>query len=168
MTLEEILATASRAGSSDIHIEHSQTGIAVLYRTLGKLRKLIDLSADEKLLNRIKMKANLDLSESRRVQEGQFTFVDQGKNWFVRVSIVASIRGEKVALRLLPEKQQLSLDELNIPSKLLTQLKQCLRKTSGLVLVCGATGAGKSTTLYACLDALNNGQRSIFTIEDPG
>ncbi|BFM48093.1 ATPase, T2SS/T4P/T4SS family [Marinomonas sp. THO17] len=167
MTLEEILATASQAGSSDIHIEQSQNGISVLHRQHGKLSKMVDLSTSEKLLNRIKMKANLDLSESRRVQEGQFTFVDQDNTWFVRVSIMASIRGEKVALRLLPEKQQLGLNDLNMPAAILEQLKFCLQEPSGLILVCGATGAGKSTTLYACLDAINSGKKSIFTIEDP-
>ncbi|KZN13246.1 GspE/PulE family protein [Marinomonas sp. TW1] len=167
MTLEEILTTAIQTGATDIHIQQTHQAIHVYQRQFGLLSKMTELTPNEGLLNRIKMKANLDLSESRRTQEGQFSFTEKDKTTFIRVSIIATVKGEKVALRLLPEKHQLSLDEIGLPKTIFGQLKTAIQSTSGLILVCGATGAGKSTTLYACLEALNSGQKSIFTIEDP-
>ncbi|MGB7392050.1 ATPase, T2SS/T4P/T4SS family, partial [Marinomonas sp.] len=104
MTLEEILASAIKLAASDIHIEQTAAGIHVNTRQYGVIHVLATLGADNPLINRIKMRANLDLSETRRTQEGQFSFTYQQQTTFVRVSLIATIKGEKVALRLLPEK----------------------------------------------------------------
>lgn len=167
MTLEEIISNAVSNRATDIHIEHSSLGIRIYQRCYGLLHKVTELAQGTNLLNRIKMRANLDLSETRRTQEGQFLFEERSRSTFIRVSIISTVKGEKVALRLLPEKNRLALDEIGIQSSLLKTLTSTLTSPSGLILVCGATGAGKSTTLYSCLDALNNGQKTIFTIEDP-
>ncbi|MEL0614392.1 GspE/PulE family protein [Marinomonas arenicola] len=167
MTLEEILASAIKLAASDIHIEQTAAGIHVNTRQYGVIHALATLGADNPLINRIKMRANLDLSETRRTQEGQFSFTYQQQTTFVRVSLIATIKGEKVALRLLPEKTRFNLDSIGLPDSLQVQLVNQLEKPNGLILVCGATGAGKSTTLYSCLDYLNNEKRTIFTIEDP-
>lgn len=167
MTLEEIISNAISNQATDVHIEHSKTAIRIYQRSYGQLHKIADLPKGENLINRIKMRSNLDLSETRRTQEGQFLFEERDKNTFVRVSIIATVKGEKVAMRLLPEKNRLTLDEIGIQPPLLSTLRSILNTSSGLILVCGATGAGKSTTLYSCLDALNNGKKTIFTIEDP-
>ncbi|MBR7888596.1 Flp pilus assembly complex ATPase component TadA [Marinomonas sp. A79] len=167
MTLEEILSVAINQQATDIHIEHSSIGIIVYQRCYGQIEPSAQLPKDANLINRIKMRANLDLSETRRTQEGQFLFEEKGRSTFVRVSIIATVKGEKVALRLLPNKARLDLDHIGIQPLLLTTLKKTLCCQSGLILVCGATGAGKSTTLYSCLDVLNTGQKTIFTIEDP-
>lgn len=167
MTLEEILASAIKLAASDIHIEQTAAGIHVNTRQYGVIHVLATLGADNPLINRIKMRANLDLSETRRTQEGQFSFTYQQQTTFVRVSLIATIKGEKVALRLLPEKTRFNLDSIGLPDSLQVQLVNQLEKPNGLILVCGATGAGKSTTLYSCLDYLNNEKRTIFTIEDP-
>lgn len=167
MTLEEIISNAVNHHATDIHFEVSNQGIQIYQRSYGLLNKTLDLPPGANLINRIKMRANLDLSETRRTQEGQFLFQERHRNTFIRVSIISTVRGEKVALRLLPEKNRLALDKIGIQPSLQTTLANTLRQPSGLILVCGATGAGKSTTLYSCLDELNTGQKTIFTIEDP-
>lgn len=167
MTLEEIISNAVSNHATDIHIEHSTTGIHVYLRSYGQLHKVADLPQGGNLINRIKMRSNLDLSETRRTQEGQFLFEERDRSTFIRVSIIATVKGEKIAMRLLPEKSRLALDNIGIQRPLLNTLRSVLDTSCGLVLVCGATGAGKSTTLYSCLDTLNNGKRTIFTIEDP-
>ncbi|NVK75609.1 MAG: Flp pilus assembly complex ATPase component TadA [Oceanospirillaceae bacterium] len=167
MTLEEILSNALNSHSTDIHIEHSKLTICVYQRSYGSLKKVTDLPEGDSIMNRIKMRANLDLSETRRTQEGQFLFEEKTRSTFIRVSIISTVKGEKAALRLLPEKSRLALNDIGIQDSLLKELRSALSYKSGLILVCGATGAGKSTTLYSCLDVLNTGKKSIFTIEDP-
>lgn len=167
MTLEEILSNSINADATDIHIEQKPSSIHVCTRQYGIITSLVTLDPENTLINRIKMRSNLDLSETRRTQEGQFSFSYQDKVTFIRVSIIATIKGEKVALRLLPEKNRFTLDSLGLPPLLQQQLADQLEKPSGLILVCGATGAGKSTTLYSCLEHINDEKRTIFTIEDP-
>ncbi|ETX11637.1 protein transporter HofB [Marinomonas ushuaiensis DSM 15871] len=167
MTLEEIISNAVGNHATDVHIEHSTAGVYVYQRCYGQLHKIADLPESGNLINRIKMRSNLDLSETRRTQEGQFLFEERNRSTFIRVSIISTVKGEKVAMRLLPEKNRLALDDIGIQASLLNTLRSVLNTSCGLVLVCGATGAGKSTTLYSCLDTLNNGKRTIFTIEDP-
>lgn len=168
MTLEEILSTSIRSHATDVHIEQNDNGINVLQRHLGRISLLTHLDASNSIINRVKMRANLDLSETRRTQEGQFSFTDNQQDTFIRVSIIPTVKGEKVALRLLPEKIRFDITNIGMPAPLLKALIQALNKGSGLILVCGATGAGKSTTLYSCLDYLNKQQeKTIFTIEDP-
>jgi type II secretory ATPase GspE/PulE/Tfp pilus assembly ATPase PilB-like protein len=167
MTLEEIISNAVGSHATDIHIEHSNLGIQVYQRCYGSLHKIAALAQGTSLINRIKMRANLDLSETRRTQEGQFLFEERNRSTFIRVSIISTVKGEKIALRLLPEKNRLALQNIGIQRSLLAKLNTTLNSPSGLILVCGATGAGKSTTLYSCLDVLNTGKKTIFTIEDP-
>lgn len=167
MTIEEILRQAVRQGASDIHICPSSSKLSILLRVAGRLESLCDLDRYTGLINRIKMLAELDLSETRRCQDGQFEcHVDQ-KKFFVRVNLVTTHNGEKAALRLLPERNDRLITDLGLPDSLLTQLQQTLSFPSGLIVVCGATGAGKTTTLYSCLNVLHDGSRAIFTIEDP-
>ncbi|PYF84923.1 MULTISPECIES: GspE/PulE family protein [Marinomonas] len=167
MTLEEIISNAIGRHATDVHLEHTKISLHVYQREYGTLNKVVDLPPETNLINRIKMRANLDLSETRRTQEGQFLFEERHRSTFVRVSIVSTVKGEKVALRLLPDKNRLSLNEIGIQANLHSALSSALEQPSGLILVCGATGAGKSTTLYSCLDVLNTGEKTIFTIEDP-
>ncbi|MEO9656420.1 GspE/PulE family protein [Marinomonas sp.] len=167
MTLEQILSNAISSQATDIHIAHMNDLTYISQRIYGQLEAVEQQKRDCQLVNRIKMRANLDLSETRRSQEGQFLYEDHNCHCFVRVSIIPTIKGEKVALRLLPDKQRRNLAELGFTKPLLNSLETTLGLAHGLILVCGATGAGKSTTLYACLDKLNTGKRSIFTIEDP-
>ncbi len=166
MMLEEILKHADQMQATDIHFCPEANSYKVLFRIAGKLNLFIQQTSAN-LINRLKMMADLDLSESRRTQEGQFQSQINNKQYFIRVSIVATQRGEKVALRLLQQQKTRTLNTLNLPADLAEIINKALILDSGLFLVCGATGAGKTTTLYACLDALNNGEKAIFTIEDP-
>ena len=166
MMLEEILKHADKMQATDIHFCPEANNYKALFRIAGKLNLFIQQTSAN-LINRLKMMADLDLSESRRTQEGQFQSQINNKQYFIRVSIVATQRGEKVALRLLQQQKTRTLNTLNLPADLAEIINKALILDSGLFLVCGATGAGKTTTLYACLDALNNGEKAIFTIEDP-
>ena len=114
MTLEEIISNAVSNHATDVHIEHSSLGIQIYQRCYGSLKKVADLAQGTNLINRIKMRANLDLSETRRTQEGQFLFEEKNRSTFIRVSIIATVKGEKIALRLLPEKNRLALHDIGI------------------------------------------------------
>lgn len=166
MMLEEILKHADEMQATDIHFCPEENGYKVLFRIIGKLN-VFTQQVSGNVINRLKMMADLDLSESRRTQEGQFQSQINHKQYFIRISIVATQKGEKVALRLLHQQKTRTLNTLNLPIALAQAINNALLLDSGLFLVCGATGAGKTTTLYACLDALNNGEKAIFTIEDP-
>lgn len=164
--LEEIFKHAVDQQATDIHLCPEPSHYKVLFRIAGKLSLFLD-QAQDNLINRLKMMANLDLSETRRSQEGQFKYQINQKLFFIRVSIIATQKGEKVALRLLNQHKIRRLEELNLPIELTQEVNHALNLESGLFLVCGATGAGKTTTLYACLEALKHTKKAIFTIEDP-
>lgn len=166
MMLEEILKHADEMQATDIHFCPEHDDFKILFRRSGRLN-LFTRQSKGNLINRLKIISSLDLSETRRTQEGQFESQINNKKYFIRISIIATQKGEKVALRLLHQDKIRILPELNIPTHLANEISKALLLDSGLFLVCGATGAGKTTTLYACLDSLNNGERAIFTIEDP-
>lgn len=166
MMLEEIFKHAAEMQATDIHLCPDENDYKVFFRVAGKLDLFLRQTAGN-LINRLKMMANLDLSETRRTQEGQFKYHINQSLFFIRVSIITTNKGEKIALRLLHQYKIRQLAELNLPPSLNQEIHKALILDSGLFLVCGATGAGKTTTLYACLEALNNSQKAIFTIEDP-
>ena len=166
MMLEEIFKNADDQQATDIHFCPDENCYRVLFRVGGKLNLFIQ-NISSNLINRLKMMADLDLSETRRTQEGQFQSKINNKTYFIRVSFIATQKGEKVALRLLLQNQIRTLNELHIKPELRSSINKTLSLDTGLFLVCGATGAGKTTTLYACLDAVNTGEKAIFTIEDP-
>lgn len=167
MIIEEILQQAIDHKATDIHLCPLVNGYKVLIRVTGKLQQLSIENNSSNLLNRLKIMADLDLSETRRSQEGQLQIQIHNHLYFIRISIVSTKKGEKVALRLLKQKNAFTLSELALPLSLQSAVYKTIHESHGLMLVCGATGAGKTTTLYACLDALNNGEKAIFTIEDP-
>ncbi|TBR38150.1 protein transporter HofB [Marinomonas agarivorans] len=167
MTIEDILQQAIQHNATDVHFCPSNLGYKVLIRIAGKLQPLTLEQDSYSLINRLKILADLDLSETRRNQEGQLQLKLNSSLYFIRVSIINTNKGEKVALRLLEQKNILPLHKLGLPTALQQCLEQTMTQQHGLILVCGATGAGKTTTLYACLEALNNGEKAIFTIEDP-
>ncbi|WP_238326220.1 ATPase, T2SS/T4P/T4SS family [Marinomonas sp. S3726] len=166
MMLEEIFQHATEMQATDIHFCPEEKEYKVLFRVAGKLNVFLR-QAPGNLINRLKIMANLDLSETRRTQEGQFKYSINQRLFFIRVSIIATQKGEKIALRLLHQNKIRQLEELNLPHELSEEINKALLQDSGLFLVCGATGAGKTTTLYACLEKLNKCNKAIFTIEDP-
>ncbi|TDO96851.1 GspE/PulE family protein [Marinomonas balearica] len=167
MTLEHLLSESLNLRATDIHLHSCLNGMTIQRRIAGKLSSTHYKQNSSNLINRIKVLANLETSETKKTQEGQFLFYSDGEQVPVRVSIIATTKGEKAALRLLPNKSLRPIPKLGMDSSQQHSLLNAIKKLSGLCLVCGATGAGKTTTLYSCLAQLNNGERSIFTIEDP-
>ncbi|WP_294429790.1 GspE/PulE family protein [uncultured Treponema sp.] len=172
MLLDTLLSEAGKKEASDIHIEEK----CVRFRVAGRLEEICPLSPEKsrELVRRIKILSNLNVLESRRAQDGQFIF--RGKDEvFVRVSCVPSVSGngagESVVLRLLNvSRVPLSLSELGFSESHCALLEKVLENEQGLVLICGATGSGKSTTAASLLTRLNElscGKKKIITIEDP-
>lgn len=172
MLLDTLLDEGSRQGASDIHIEEKR----VRFRLSGMLCDVTELSAEKsrELVRRIKLLANLNVLESRRAQDGQFVFYGENQ-LFVRVSCVPSFSeaglAESVVLRLLNVSRiPLSLGELGFDKNQCILLKELIKKEQGLVLICGATGSGKSTTAASLLRELvkiHGQKKKIITIEDP-
>lgn len=156
--------------ASDIHIEPYEQRCRVRFRLDGKLieRYVIRKSDYSSLINQVKILANLDISEKRLPQDGRILFNRNDKKFDVRVSTLPTIYGEKSVLRLLTRHVELlELANLGFTEKQLNDYCSAVGKPHGMVLICGPTGSGKSTTLYATLRRLNDDTGNILTIEDP-
>lgn len=168
--VDTILKHAISQRASDIHIEPHEKEVLVRYRIDGILRDVMSLPkiSGPGLVARIKVLANLRLDERRLPQDGRFQVEGPDYKYSIRVSTLPVVEGEKVVMRLLAEgAKALSLEELGLRSKALEDVKVCLKKPLGMILVCGPTGSGKTTTLYSMLSILNKPQVNICTLEDP-
>jgi general secretion pathway protein E len=171
------LRDALKIGASDIHLETVAAGLAIKFRIDGILMqiKLIeDLAQAEQAIARVKVLAELDITERRVPQDGRFKAIERGRAIDFRVSIMPSIHGEDAVLRVLDKqslyettRQQLSLDSLGFESRDIGALRRLSHEPYGMLLVTGPTGSGKTTTLYAAITEINKGQDKIVTIEDP-
>jgi general secretion pathway protein E len=167
---------ALRAGASDIHVECAPSGLCIKYRIDGVLvavGKIGGSELAEQVLSRIKVMAELDISERRVPQDGRFKVTVKGRAIDFRVSVMPSILGEDAVLRIL-DKQALTdqllglqLVNLGFDAASIDRMRKLAREPYGMLLVTGPTGSGKTTTLYAVLTEINNGQDKIITIEDP-
>lgn len=156
--------------TSDIHIEPYEKETIVRYRIDGILRDTMTLPREihEGIVARIKVLANLKLDEHRLPQDGRFKIESQDYKYSARVSILPVFDGEKVVMRLLPETSRArTLPELAFEGPTLESILTSLKKTVGMILVTGPTGSGKTTSLYAMMDVLNQPGVNISTIEDP-
>ena len=165
-----IIEEADSMHSSDIHFEPYEKRCRIRMRIDGKLieRYVIEKEDYLALINRIKIIANLDISEKRLPQDGRILFEKHTKKFDVRVSILPTIYGEKIVLRLLTREQGLlDLGKLGFTTKQYDDYAKSILNPNGLVLITGPTGSGKSTTLYATLRLLNREDNNILTIEDP-
>jgi type II secretory ATPase GspE/PulE/Tfp pilus assembly ATPase PilB-like protein len=169
--VSDLIEHAANLGVSDLFFAAHERHAMVSVRHLGVLRPLTHLPEDlgRRCMSHIKVLADLDLAERRRPQDGRWIHERPGGDKLdLRVSIIPTLYGEDITLRLLDRSTRLlSLDKLGLhrrDSQLLLSMLHC---PSGLILVSGPTGSGKTTTLYACLNHLNNGLRKINTIEDP-
>jgi len=168
--IELMLVEAIQVDASDIHVSPDSELLMFRFRVDGVLTRVgqCHLSLLSALLVRIKVMANLDIAESRQPQDGQFSQLIEGHIVDFRVSTFPTVQGENTVLRILPEQSMLnSLDSLALPRNLNQQLSELVKRPDGLILVCGPTGAGKSTTLYALLNALDRDALNIMTLEDP-
>jgi general secretion pathway protein E len=165
-----LITEAARAGASDIHIEPFDTHVAVRLRADGVLREAARFNPRlaPLIVSRIKVMARLDIAERRLPQDGRISLALAGRAIDVRVSTLPAKAGERVVMRLLDREQRgLGLEDLGMAPAVLSAYRAALKEPNGIVLVTGPTGAGKTTTLYAGLRQLNDGSRSILTVEDP-
>jgi len=165
-----LIAEAVRSGASDVHVEPFEDRVSVRLRVDGVLREMVSLSGRlaPPLTSRIKVMARLDIAEKRIPQDGRLTLTLAGKGVDVRVSTLPSRYGERVVLRLLDkDSARFTLDQLGMAPQQLEDFRKVLAQPNGVVLVTGPTGAGKTTTLYAALNLLNDQTRNILTVEDP-
>lgn len=165
-----LVNTAVEAKASDVHIEPGQRDADIRLRVDGSLRheRSISISQALALVSRIKVLADLDIAERRRPQDGRFSLPVAGRSIDLRVSVVPGQFGEGVVIRLLdPAASLQELEQLGYPSGVTDIARTALTKPHGLILVTGPTGSGKTTSLYAFLRQLIDGERKILTIEDP-
>ena len=168
--VETLLSHAIVQKASDIHIEPYENEVVIRYRIDGILHDAMVLpkAASSGITARVKVLANLRLDEKRLPQDGRFKIDTNGQNVSFRVSILPTTFGEKIVMRLLPDAVKgYTLEGLGFHGDGLERIHEATRKTTGMILVTGPTGSGKSTTLYTILGIVNTPDVNISTIEDP-
>jgi len=168
--LVNLLNEAKNLNSSDIHIETYDKRCRVRIRIDGNLieRYVINKEEYPSLINKIKVKAGLDISEKRLPQDGRINFTDSDEPFDIRVSVLPTQFGEKIVMRLLRTNMSfVDINKLGFSDTDLKNYKKGVEHPHGIVLISGPTGSGKTTTLYATLKLLNKVGRNIITIEDP-
>jgi type IV pilus assembly protein PilB len=169
-TVNKIIADALSRRASDIHIEPQEKDVLVRYRVDGVLQEIMRLPKKDiyAIVSRIKVMSNLNIAERRKPQDGSFQVKNEGKRVDVRVSVLPSVLGESVSLRLLYRDESLiELGELGMPPHILKKYLSLAMKPTGAILVTGPTGSGKTTTLYATLKVIATPEKKVITIEDP-
>ena len=168
--VDSIIADAIRKGASDIHFECYEKRIRVRYRVDGTLheRAPIPFKYRPAIISRMKIMADLDISERRLPQDGRIKIKIQDRTVDLRVSVLPTIFGEKVVMRILdPKSLMVDMTKLGFPELALDNFKKAIRSPYGMILVTGPTGSGKTTTLYSALKTLNVPDVNIMTAEDP-
>ena len=168
--LNSILSEAVKERSSDIHIEPYERDLLVRFRIDGLLYEKLSPPKiiQEALISRVKIMAGLNIAEKRLPQDGRIRVRVAGRDVDIRVSIIPTFYGERAVLRLLDKKKGiLSLTDIGLGAEGVQIMERMLSRTSGIILVTGPTGSGKSTTLYASLNRGNSSEKNIITIEDP-
>lgn len=166
----EVFKKAIELKASDIHFEPYKDSILVRFRIDGLLRSMFIFENKEyiSILSKIKISSNLDITEKRKPQDGKITFRYEEKDYDLRVSIIPIVYGEKVVIRVLYGNVfDYSIDKLNLTDKQKKKLKYIMKVNTGLTIVNGPTGSGKSTTLYCMLQELNKDEVNISSLEDP-
>lgn len=165
-----ILAEGVNARASDILIEPLEHEVRVRFRVDGILQdiKRPPKALHNAIISRLKVMSNLDIAERRLPQDGRFKVRLHNREVDFRISVLPSSKGEKVALRILDKSQaMLDLEKLGFDKKSMEDVKQGAMKPHGMILVCGPTGCGKTTTLYSVLEYINSPEDNVITVEDP-
>jgi len=168
--LQRLISEAKALKSSDIHIETYENNCRIRLRIDGQLveRFRVEKSDYPSVINKIKIMSNLDISEKRLPQDGRIFFATAKDKFDIRVSILPTLHGEKVVLRLLNnDATEIDLFKLGFSKIDLSNYLEAINRPNGILLISGPTGSGKTTTLYATLKLLNKSSRNITTIEDP-
>src|SRR5574340_840219 len=168
--VNNILSQAIDEGASDIHIEPEENAFEVRYRVDGVLHTRLTQPRQrfDAVASRIKLVSGMDIAERRLPQDGRISMRASGAEMDIRVSALPGVHGESIVMRLLPkERSSLNLEWLGMEADHLARFSRWAQEPHGIILVTGPTGSGKSTTLYAALDAANDRSKKIITVEDP-
>ena len=168
--VDTIIQNSIRMGASDVHIEPFEHEIRVRARVDGSLQNMLTIPKESQntLITRVKILSNLNIAEKRVPQDGRILTNVEGKAIDLRVSILPTVNGEKVVIRILSKDSSLmNKESLGMRKDDMKKLEQILQNPFGIILVTGPTGSGKSTTLYAVLNELNTEDKNIITVEDP-
>ncbi|MDP9992504.1 general secretion pathway protein E [Variovorax boronicumulans] len=168
--LNALLTQAARDGASDIHIEPYERTSSVRFRIDGTLREVVqpNRALHAALISRLKIMADLDISEKRLPQDGRISLRIGTRAVDVRVSTLPSAHGERAVLRLLDKSEsKLTLESVGMLGDTLQRFEKLITQPHGIILVTGPTGSGKTTTLYAALARLDASRSNIMTVEDP-
>jgi type IV pilus assembly protein PilB len=168
--VNQIIMQALEQGASDVHVGPDERELHLRYRIDGALqvRQGPPLASHPGLVQRMKVLANMDLTQTRRPQDGKFKFSHGGRAVDIRMSVLPTVHGENVVLRLLASGAALGrFEDLGFSGEMSARLEGLIREPHGMILVTGPTGSGKTTTLYTVLKRLNSAERNIVTIEDP-
>jgi len=170
--VNDLLLEAIRERATDVHIEPYEHELDIRYRIDGVLVAAGVPASVRRfrraIVSRLKIMANLNIAETRRPQDGRITLRSRGEEWDLRVSIIPMLHGEGVVLRILNKGAVLTgLDELGMPGDILARWDALITRPHGILLVTGPTGSGKSTTLYASLARIIDGETKAITVEDP-
>ena len=168
--INAVLTEAVKVNASDVHIEPYENRLGVRFRVDGILREILETRRElaPLVVSRIKVMSKLDIAEKRLPQDGRISLRIAGRAVDVRVSTMPSGHGERVVLRLLDKQAgRLDLTSLGMQDEAQATMDELIHKPHGIILVTGPTGSGKTTTLYAALECINDNSRNIMTIEDP-
>jgi len=168
--INAILTQAVKDNASDIHVEPFENRLVVRFRIDGVLREVLQSrrAVAPLVVSRIKVMSKLDIAEKRLPQDGRISLRVAGRAVDVRVSTIPAGHGERVVLRLLDKQAgRLELNSLGMDPRTQKQMDELIHKPHGILLVTGPTGSGKTTTLYASLERINDNTRNIMTVEDP-
>jgi type IV pilus assembly protein PilB len=168
--LNTIIENAMLYNASDIHIEPDEKEMRVRFRVDGMLREIMrtDINMLSAVISRVKIMASLNIAENRIPQDGRINFKVKQHTIDIRVSIIPTISGEKIVMRLLDKSSfSMDLEKIGLENNELTRLKKMIASPYGIIMVSGPTGSGKTTTLYSILNMLNDISKNIITIEDP-
>lgn len=170
LACKELIYDAIQRRATDIHLEPKEDELSCRLRIDGVMYPTdpFDRAVGDSIVNIIKVLCAMDITERRRPQDGSFGAILEGREIDFRVASQGTSHGEKVSMRILDQSNSVStLKDLGMRQQMLDKIKQIIRQPHGMFLVCGPTGAGKSTTLYAALNDLDAGEVNIITIEDP-
>ncbi len=165
-----MITEALKSRASDIHIEPSEEGVSVRYRIDGVLYNMLSppKNYQHAIVSRVKIMAHLNIAENRLPQDGRIKVKYGSSDVDIRVSIIPSVVGERVVMRLLvKDEKRFNIERLGMKEELVEGLRDILKKPNGIVIVSGPTGCGKTTTLYGAIREINTPEKNIITIEDP-
>lgn len=168
--VDQILLSAVLQNASDIHVDPQETSVKIRYRVDGVLHveRVLPTNIYPKIVSRIKVMSNLDITESRVPQDGRIKLRIAGRSLDLRIATLPVVHGEKIVMRLLDLNSSFGdLNKIGLSNEDYDKLMELIERPNGIVLVSGPTGSGKSTTLYGCLRYLNNEEDNIITVEDP-